>query len=298
MALSEAQLAAWSRAGANASSATAYASIQNAIKASTALTGHNIEVYLQGSYKNSTNIRGESDVDIVVQCHDVFFYGLERLDPYPIIKSAVKERIDALPDATYSWDTFRSDVLAALMAYYGAGRLKNGNKCLAVADAGGTGISADVVPCFDHRLYVLEDGVPTVVDGMAFLTRTERRRVENYPKRHYENGVLKNAAASQNYKPLVRIFKNARSALVDAGAITDATAPSYFVECMVYNVPSARFAGSTWVQVYGSVLSYLCRNPIDAFICGNDVVPLFGPSPEQWNVDDARVFLDYLLRIS
>ena len=38
------------------------------------------EIYLQGSYANHTNIRRESDVDIVLQYNGIFRYDDSRLD--------------------------------------------------------------------------------------------------------------------------------------------------------------------------------------------------------------------------
>jgi hypothetical protein len=43
---------------------------------------------------------------------------------------------------------------------------------------------------------------------------------------------------------MIRILKNMRSQLVDDGVIEDGTAPSYFLEGLLHNVPNDRFGGS------------------------------------------------------
>lgn len=43
---------------------------------------------------------------------------------------------------------------------------------------------------------------------------------------------------------MVRVFKNMRNSMVGKGLIGDKTAPSYFIEGMLSNVPNVKFAGS------------------------------------------------------
>ena len=47
--------------------------VRKAIDASAKLNTRNIEVFVQGSYANRTNVRQDSDVDICVLCNDTFF---------------------------------------------------------------------------------------------------------------------------------------------------------------------------------------------------------------------------------
>lgn len=47
--------------------------VRKAIDASAKLNTRSIEVFVQGSYANRTNVRQDSDVDICVLCDDVFF---------------------------------------------------------------------------------------------------------------------------------------------------------------------------------------------------------------------------------
>jgi tRNA nucleotidyltransferase (CCA-adding enzyme) len=77
--LTEQQLETWSHPGARTTAKSTADAIKNSLTGSWRLAGKNVEVYLQGSYKNDTNIRGDSDVDIVVQLNSTFMPDLSEL---------------------------------------------------------------------------------------------------------------------------------------------------------------------------------------------------------------------------
>jgi Nucleotidyltransferase domain len=148
MAIPEAQLQTWSNQGAVATAKATHESVRNALSQATALSGRSFHVFLQGSYKNDTNIRGDSDVDIVVRLNSTFHYDLSLLDAAQQARWA-----EAYPTrATYVWEHFRGDVLAALVAYYGAGSVNPGRNAVTIA-AGGGRLSADVVVATQYYLY-------------------------------------------------------------------------------------------------------------------------------------------------
>ena len=71
MPIPHSQLETWSKQGPIISSSNTYQSIKNALEYSSSpildrIKSGEIKIYLQGSYANATNIRGDSDVDIVV----------------------------------------------------------------------------------------------------------------------------------------------------------------------------------------------------------------------------------------
>ena len=74
MAITEQQLSNWSGLGAQKGSADTYNSIKTALGQYVFPAGMNYRVYLQGSYPNHTNIRGDSDVDVVVETDGVFYH--------------------------------------------------------------------------------------------------------------------------------------------------------------------------------------------------------------------------------
>lgn len=242
MSIPESQLETWSHQGAVTTSSATYRSIQTALKADTSPIKDKVhEIYLQGSYKNDTNIRGDSDVDVIVQLNSTFGYDLSGLP-----EEQKRQFHASYPtNAIYLWGHFRADVLQALRTYYGLRAITEGNKSLKLAAAPGR-LSADIVVAVHFRTYLHFYGMKyqQYVDGIRFYSRNDQREIINFPKPHYANGVNKNSEAQTDgwYKPTVRVFKNARTYLVDRGVISETVAPSYFLECLIYNGACPRFS--------------------------------------------------------
>src|SRR3977135_2260449 len=91
MPIPEAQLNTWSNPGAITTSSAAYASIRHALQKSTSpLANRSVEIYLQGSYANSTNIYADSDVDVVVLYANTFYKNMAALTPAQQIRHEIK----------------------------------------------------------------------------------------------------------------------------------------------------------------------------------------------------------------
>lgn len=288
MPIPQSQLNTWSHQGAVATSATAYNSIKTALGArDSRISTRDYDVFLQGSYRNSTNIFGDSDVDIVVQLNSTFGSDIASLDATQRVQ---QQNAYALAD--YPWKDFREDVLQTLEKYYGKQSIHSLNKCIQVVTGPGR-ITADVVPAIQFRKYdyFYSSLATSYTPGIQFWD-SAGNSIVNYPKQHIENGELKNAANRTNgwYKPTVRIFKNARNYLVESNVIGPDVAPSYFVECLVFNAPDDRF-GRTYQDTYWSVVNYLWTLKFSLFMCQNGAIPLFGTEHTQWNSDAASVFL-------
>src|SRR5690606_37421807 len=105
----------------------------------------NYNAYLQGSYRNHTNTRGNSDVDVVVELDSSYYGNTSNLS-----ESDLQSYNKEFSSATYDWSAFRNDVFAALSAHYGKGRVEFGTKTLKVTTSY---LEADVVVCLQHRWY-------------------------------------------------------------------------------------------------------------------------------------------------
>ena len=64
-------------------------------------------------------------------------------------------------------------------------------------------------------------------------------------------------------------------------------APSYFIECLLYNVPNHLFKRIR-AATYTSILAWLVTAKLNGLKCHNGKVPLFGKGREQWTVDRTR----------
>lgn len=282
MRIQDNQLESWKKQGAQQASINSHKSIRDALSSSRELDDAGYEVYLQGSYKNHTNIRRESDVDVVVHGEDSFFNNL----------TDSEKRELGLTTAAYGLNDFRRDVLSGLRSKYGSGKVKEGNKAVQILldTSSGNYVPADVIICVDYSHYERRYGSLEVIHkGMAFLTNRDGVRIVNYPKQHFENGNEKSNNTGGRFREMVRIFKNARVFLTEKGYLKEGIAPSYFIECCLYNVPD-RFFTSSLRECADRISNWIQTNRIDDALCQNGITPLFGNEEGQWSVQNARTF--------
>ena len=86
------------------------------------------------------------------------------------------------------------------------------------------------------------------------------------------------------------MFKAARNQLVERKALTKGDAPSYFIECLLYNVPDGLFAEKL-APTHTGIINWLRTAKLKDFQCQNGQVELFGPGREQWSQRKARAFV-------
>lgn len=100
MPIPESQLVTWARQGAINTSKQTHESIRSALAAFRWPVGVKFEVYLQGSYRNATNIVGEeSDVDVLVEITSAVRCGSARLSERDQIR--FQRRSQNSPRVTY-----------------------------------------------------------------------------------------------------------------------------------------------------------------------------------------------------
>src|SRR5437867_2240392 len=119
--------------------------VREAVTASAALQQHNIKVFPTGSYRNRTNVRQDSDVDIAVLCDESMYLYL----PPPMTHAQVGLIEGPAP---YTATMFRADLHAALADHFGVAAVRAGNKAFDV-HANSYRVDADVAACFEHRHY-------------------------------------------------------------------------------------------------------------------------------------------------
>jgi tRNA nucleotidyltransferase (CCA-adding enzyme) len=83
MGIPQSQLEIWAKQGATVTAKSTHESIRNALAHERSLIkdriGSSVKIYLQGSYKNDTNIRADSDVDVVVELTTTFGHNAHEL---------------------------------------------------------------------------------------------------------------------------------------------------------------------------------------------------------------------------
>lgn len=210
-----------------------------------------IAVYAKGSYANQTNVRADSDVDVVVENRDLYYFEYFPRSSAPAPDPNRSPYIGRWNDEK-EW---RTEVASALKNRFGPADVDtSGEVALTVAEVTGSRPSADVVPSFDFRRFDSPDR--RIVHRGSRVYKKSGGYINNFPEQQKTNGRAKDQRTSGRYKKYVRALKNAENYLADAGVIKDL--PSYFMECLVWNVPDQHLLqGHSLDEGFRATLAYL-----------------------------------------
>jgi hypothetical protein len=264
----------------------AESAIKKAIAADKKLSVMDITVFPQGSYRNRTNVKQDSDVDICVRLNSTFF------DDYPT--GTTREHFGNI-SGTITFSEFKNLVGAALVSYFGESAVTRGNKAFDV-HANSYRIDADVVATFEHRRYQLkQDGTHYYLSGIGFDTDAGAR-VTNWPDQNYTNGLSKHENTSRRYRKMVRILKRLRNLMQEEKVAAADNIASCLIEALVWNVPQEGFGHDTYVDDVRYVLAHTCNNTRKDEDCKewgevNELKYLFRPS-QPWTRLQANSFLN------
>ncbi len=251
MKVTDEQLIQWAKAPSETEEDKSRATRDRVEKALKASFGDGIRVFLQGSYKNRTNVKRESDIDIVVEYTGTYFHELHMLSPQELQRYWTLHQ-----PVTYPYNQFKDDVTKILTAEFDTGEVERKDKCIKVY-RNGQRVHADVIPSFTHNCY--STATTVAYKGIHFITDAGVDTF-NYPEHHHANGEAKNVDTRGNYKDIVRILKNIKYDLVDAGTIQEKDMPSYFIESLVWNVPNPVFTGTEYSTILRNVIVNIYEN--------------------------------------
>jgi hypothetical protein len=290
MPITEEQLKGWSQQGSTTAAQNTLESIRYTLltEGRSLIRDMKVDFFMHGSYQNGTNIGDKDPVDAAV-----------------VLTSAWSQDIamtgrsqQALFQLMNTWQNFRLDILGSLRAKYGLVNVEDQPNCLRV-EGSADRLPVNIAVGLQHRLYFSFNASSgrQYQEGMTFWT-PQSLQVENFPKVHFENGQAKDGEAGTKgwFKPVVRMFKNARSFMVARDIIDAAIAPSYFIECLAYNAPNQNF-GRSCQDSFAGVLKWLATAPLAGLKVQNGIDPLFGSGPTQWSDKHARIFIDTLVRV-
>jgi hypothetical protein len=258
--------------------------VRNAINSYPRFTARNIEVFAQGSYRNGTNVRANSDVDVCVRCNDVYFLNL----PEGYDKASF-----GLVEASYSYAEFKNDVENALKAYLGTATVSRGKKAFDL-HANTYRVDADVVPTFEHRRYTVSNGNSSYISGTE-LHPDGGGRIVNWPHQNYKNVTSKNIATGTRFKKLVRVLKCLRDAMLSERNASALPIPSYLIECLVWNVPNDAFTADQYAENLRAILTHLYVHTENDSLCSewgevNELKYLFRKA-QPWTRLDVQSFI-------
>ena len=263
--------------------------VKNAVNASDVLKRYDIQVFAQGSYRNRTNVRQDSDVDICVCLRKTI--GLD----FGFADGLTREDVGLGP-VEYLYVDFKNDLEVALRSYFGSENVTRGNKAFDIKE-NSYHVEIDVVPALEHRRYRRTPGLP----GYAHTTGTEirpdnGRPIINWPNQNYENGVQKNDKTDKRFKGVVRILKSLCNEMAENGVPESQEVPGYLIECVVWNVPDPAFGHVTlYDDVKESLRSLYFNTQADNGPCHewgevNELKYLFRGG-QKWTRDQAHQFI-------
>ena len=253
--------------------------IREAISAHRAFDDCDLEVYAKGSYANNTNVRADSDVDIAVECKDVFYFDKSPNSTYQ-------------PNGPYTgiWtpDKLRTELVLAMKAKFPNQVDSTGSTAIQI-NSSSARVDADVVPCFTYRYYFGE----CFREGVRIFKK-DGSYVDNFPKQQLENGKAKNIRTNYTYKKGVRLLKRLENEMAEKGWFR--ALPSYFVECLAYNCPDRIFMYETWTERLKAMLVHIWTElqgdvepQANRWLEVNECLYLFH-SDQEWSRKDGREF--------
>jgi hypothetical protein len=258
--------------------------VKKAIAASSALASMGVDVFAQGSYRNRTNVRQDSDVDVCVHYDGVYF------PDYP--QGMSRATLGHSP-AQYTFAQYKDTVGVALRDYFGAAHVTRGNKAFDIHE-NTYRIDADAVPCFEYHKYFWTLQGHSYHKGIALKPDDGGPLVTNFPQQQYDNGVAKNDATRRRFKALTRIIKTLRNEMADGGYTAADPIASFLVESLVWNWPNANFDAPSWREMALRFLGWLYVSTDSDQGCSswmeeNNIKRLFGPH-NSWTRAEVNLF--------
>ena len=268
--------------------------IRAAIREHPSLKTLSIDVYAKGSYRNRTNVRRDSDVDIAVEYTGIVYpeYGPDTDESEVRRLRGTGPYTGPFRDAsgTTQISRFKDAVGEALYSTFGSSAVTRHNKVFTVRESAQS-LAADVVPCATYRKYWtphrFNQGIRLLPD------QSPGHKIVNYPQQHYDNGIVKNQNTSRRFKSLVRILKNLENHMCEDG---HREVPSYLIESLVYNVPDRCFLEpSSWDGRVRSVLVHVWEDTMHEecekrWLEVNGIKYLFH-TWQKWDRSEARDFV-------
>lgn len=232
---------------------TQVANLQKAIRA--ALGEDEYDTFLQGSYRNDTAVADINDVDIVA-----------------------RRKGTRSPLSAAEWEQLRATIARKLQTSPRvSGTVSLGDKCVKLKGA----LNADIV----LAVAVGDFGS----DPISIWSKRSRAERQNYPRTHYRNGVAKQSATSDVYKPTVRLFKRWARQFADGADF----APSFYIECAAHAVKSTAFGAYlplTFAAVGAEILSWSRSKYLLSVAGDKDILVV-----TEWHPDKLERFQQKLL---
>lgn len=229
--------------------------IRNAINSSKELRSCT-RVFSQGPYRDNTNARRQSDVDI-----GALYTGNTFFADYP---DSMNSGDFYNSSSGFTSPEFSEQVEQALRSYFSGAKITRGNKAVDLK-SNSYRVEADIAAFFEHRRYSSSGGY---ISGVELRPDNDlTKRVINWPEQHYQNGVEKNEKTARRYKALVRILKNLRNEMENDGIYVSSSITGFLLECLTWNVPNRYFNNEIINDDACAFLAYFYNQTISDSTC-------------------------------
>lgn len=253
--------------------------IRSAINLYPGFTGSRPKVYAKGSYANNTNVRLDSDVDVVVEWKRAFYYDGRNVPSFTPAAANIVSTSD-------QFGLFKLHVHVALIKKFGVDAIDPGNKAFDVHENTAR-VDADVVPCWEYRQYYGR-GPEDFVAG-TLLIADDGKEIVNWPAQQRIHGNRKNVSTAGRYKFLTRSWKRLRNEMVARGIPAAVPIRSYLIECLLYNVPDEDFAGPSFLVALRRALAEIVVRISADWVEVNNLKWLFADD-QPWTLAQAKSF--------
>lgn len=156
-------------------------------------------------------------------------------------------------------------------------------------------VNADCVITMQYRNYKKCNSLNPnkYVEGIKYFSQ-DKNEIINYPKRHIENGIIKNNNTNHRYKKLVRIFKRIRNEMYEKHLVDKNKITSFLVECLIWNVPDKYINGYySWNdRIKNSIIYILNSTNYNNWNEVSDELPLFDNN-RKWSIEDVKYFMNH-----
>ncbi len=225
---------------------------------------NDVDIFLQWSYANSTNIKKDSDIDIVICYKNVYFYNIDSLSD--IEKNYFNKN---LSQTSYTFFSFKQDVQNFLEQYFW-NKVERKKKCIRINLWDEKYVDADIVPCFIHKRFYKYNSIydNDYVEWIEFFS-DDLEDIISFPKIHKKNGETKNQSTDGVYKDMVRIMKNSKKYLVDNWKMDEKFISSFMIECCIRNVSNNIFSWSSYKNIVNNVMGNIYSDMQNLKKCEN-----------------------------
>ncbi|MDR0384182.1 MAG: hypothetical protein LBH47_02585 [Christensenellaceae bacterium] len=261
---------------------------------------NDVEIYLQGSYANQTNIAFQSKLEIIIKVKKT-----KAFDPIKMKPDEFLLKNNFYIDFFHVYDVkkFKKDIMRAIYDEINQ-KLKIEAVNFTIPMFDGLKHDIDITPCFSYKYFGANGGT---IPCLLVYNNSIEEHFLMFNNLHAENGNLKDRLTNGKFKEIVRLVKTIIG-ISRREELNIKFVRGYLVECLLYNVPNEMYLthdqrdtdkankvekerGEETERVFLKVINWLNFADLSKFVCQNQIFSLWGNADGFWNLHDASEFV-------